>query len=121
MLKTLYAFFLSSITPVIVFADGGMFWSFSGGSDTATEAALKTWDIHIDDIPVIIRGAIDFFMWIAGTIAVIFIIIGAYQILLGSLEQDKTKGKTTVVLALTWFAIASLSWFIVKFILDNFR
>lgn len=113
----LYSFFLSIITPLFVFADGGIFWSFSW---SYTEKALKTWDIHIDDIPLIITGAINFFMWIAGTIAVIFIIIGAYQILLGSLEQDKTKGKTTVVLALTWFAIASLSWFIVKFILDNF-
>lgn len=112
MLKTLYSLLLSCITPSIVFADGGIL-----GLD---EATIKKWDIHIDDIPWVIRYAIDFFMWIAGTIAVIFIIIGAYQILLGSLEQDKTKGKTTVVLALTWFAIASLSWFIVKFILDNF-
>jgi hypothetical protein len=30
-------------------------------------------------------------MGIAGTISVIFVIIGAYKILFGSLQQDKTK------------------------------
>lgn len=117
MIKIFYSILLSIITPIIVSADGGVLWSFSWAN---TEKVLKTWDIHVDDIPEIIKGAIDFFMGIAGTISVVFIIIGAYQILLGSLEQDKTKGKTTVVLALTWFAIASLSWFIVRFVLDNF-
>lgn len=114
MLTILYSLILSIITPIAVFAaDMGVLWNFE-------ESKIKTGDIHINDIPNILTYAIDFFMWIAWTISVIFIIIGAYQILLGSLEQDKTKGKTTVVLALTWFAIASLSWFIVKFILDNF-
>jgi len=34
---------------------------------------------------------INFFMGIAGTVAVIFVIVGAYKILFGSLQQDKTK------------------------------
>jgi type IV secretory pathway VirB2 component (pilin) len=59
-------------------------------------------------------------MEIAGTIAIIFIIIWAYKILFGSLEQDKTKWKDTIIMALSWFAIASLAWFIIKLIIDNF-
>lgn len=119
MFKRLLALFICLFTSLTTFADGGVFWDKTSKWEDM-EAALKKWEIHVDDIPNIIRNAIDYFMAIAWTIAVIFIIIGAFQILIGSLEQNKTKGKTTVVLALTWFAIASLAWFIVKFILDNF-
>lgn len=80
---------------------------------------LREWDIHVDDIPKIIKWAIDFAMWIAWTIAVIFIIIWAYQILFWSIEQDKSKWKNTIIMAIMWFAIASLSWFIIKLIIDN--
>lgn len=81
---------------------------------------LREWNIHIDDIPVMIKNATDFLMWIAGTIAIIFVIIWAYKILFGSLEQDKTKWRDTIIMALWGFALASLAWFIVKLILDNF-
>lgn len=84
-----------------------------------SESKLRNGDIHIEDIPVAIKGAIDFFMGIAGTIAVIFVIVGAYKILFGSLQQDKTKGRDTIIAALIWFALAALSWLIIRFIIDN--
>jgi len=98
------------------FADNtsGIFW------DSITWDELRNWNIHIDNIPNMIKSLIDFFMWIAGTIAIIFIIIWAYKILLWWLEWDKTKWKDTIIMALWWFALASLSWFIIKFIIDNF-
>ena len=99
------------------FADGGFLWDFRWDD---TEKALREWDIHIEDIPFMLKSAINFFMGIAGTIAIIFVIIWAYKILFGSLEQDKTKWKDTIIMALGWFALASLSWFIIKIILDNF-
>jgi len=104
-------------TLQFAFADWGFLWEFRWDD---TEEALRTWDIHIEDIPKILKWAIDFFMGIAGTIAIIFVIVWAYKILFGSLEQDKTKWKDTIIMALTWFALASLSWFIIKIILDNF-
>jgi len=36
---------------------------------------LRNGDIHVEDIPGVLRSAIDFFMGIAGTIAVIFVVI----------------------------------------------
>ncbi len=81
---------------------------------------LRTGDVWLDDIPNAIRSLIDFFMWIAGTISVIFIIIGAYKILFWSLQQDKTKGRDTIIMALWGFALAALAWFIIKIILANF-
>ena len=101
------------------FSDGWVLGEFRD-NDEETVTAIRTWDIHIADIPNILKWAINFFMEIAGTVAIIFIIIWAYKILFGSLEQDKTKWKDTIIMALSWFAIASLAWFIIKFIIDNF-
>lgn len=97
-------------------SDGWILWDF-GGSET--ENKIRTGDIHTEDIPNIIVGATDFFMWIAGTISIIFIIIWAYKILFWSLSQDKTKWRDTIIMALVGFAIASLAWVIIKFLLNN--
>ena len=107
-------FFLVSITKTSIAADD--WWVFWEEMWTK----LKTWDIHLVDIPNMITNAIDFFMWFAWLIAVLFVIIWAYKILFGSLQQDKTKWRDTVIMALGWFAIAILAWFIVKLIIDNF-
>ncbi|MDD3645775.1 MAG: pilin [Candidatus Gracilibacteria bacterium] len=100
------------ITKVSLAVDGGVFGDNVGDK-------LRTGDVHLSDIPQMIRNAIDFLMGFAGTIAIIFVIIGAYKILFGSLEQDKTKGRDTIIMALGGFALAALAWFIVKVILDN--
>lgn len=85
-----------------------------------SDEKIRNWDIHIDDIWPLIKDFIDYFIWIAWTIAVIFIIIWAYQILFGSVsEWSNSKWKETITSALIWFAIAVLSWFIVKLIFDN--
>lgn len=112
MKSIFYSLIVSLSMLTTSYADSGVLWDIS-------EEKIRTWDIHTDDIPNIIVDAIDFFMSIAGTIAVIFVIIWAYKILFGSLEQDKTKWRDTILMALGGFAIASLAWFIVKFLLNN--
>nr|MDD3719706.1 hypothetical protein [Candidatus Gracilibacteria bacterium] len=96
------------------FADTGIFGS------CVDQNQIRTGDIHIETIPCVIRTSIDFFMGIAGTISIIFIIIGAYQMLFGSLQKDVTKGRNTIIYSLAGFALAACSWLIIKFILDNF-
>lgn len=56
-----------------------------------SNARLRKGDVHIDDIPNAIRSMIDFLMGIAGTIAVIMIVIGSYKILYGGLKSDRTE------------------------------
>lgn len=85
-----------------------------------TQEKLRNGDIHTDDIPNIISYAIDYLMGIAATIAIIFVIVWAYKIALGTLEWDKSKGKQTIYYALAGFVLASLSWIIMKFVIDNF-
>ncbi len=81
---------------------------------------IKDWEIWFEDIPNFIVNAINILMWLAATISVLFIIIGAYKILFGSISQDKTKWRDTIIAAVWGFILASLSWTIMKFILDNF-
>lgn len=81
---------------------------------------IRNWDITINDIPNMVVYATNFMIWIAWTIAVIFIIVWAYKYLFGSLEGNSDKGKDTIYMALVWFAIAACSYLIIKFIFDNF-
>jgi len=97
-----------------------IFWWLSSSRETDYDK-LRNWNITTDDIPNIITWAINFLMWFAGTIAIIFIIIGWYKIALWSLEQDKTKGKETIFMALSWFAVAAMAFVIIKLIIDNFK
>jgi len=122
MIKNIIYILVSYITTIsLTFSagpDAWFLWNFRSNSWT-TQEAIRRWNIHTGDIPNIIKSAIDFFMSLAWTIAIIFIIIWAYKILFGSLEQDKTKWKDTIFMALWGFAIAALSWFIIKLIIDN--
>ncbi len=113
MKKVFFTFIWYILSLQLTFADWWILWNID-------EADIRNWNIHVDDIPQILRWSIDFFITIAWTIAVIFIIIWAYKILLWSLEQDKTKWKDTIIMAIWWFALASLAWFIVKLLIDNF-
>ena len=120
MKRFLYIIIWLMFSLNLAFADGWILWNFKWDSAT-TEKALRTWDIHTDDVPNILKWAIDFMMTIAWTIAIIFIIIWAYKILFGSIEWNgASEWKKTIIMAISWFAIASLAWFIIKFIIDNF-
>ena len=111
------------VYPIIIFitfiqytfAGWWIFWDFKWDK---TEQALKEWNLDLSDIPNMIKWAIDFFIWIAWTVAIIFIIIWAYKILFGSIE-GKTEWKDTIFMALWWFVIAILAWFIVSIIINN--
>lgn len=118
MNKIFYTIIWLVLSSHATFADWWILWNFKSSS-WATEIAIRNWDIHVDDIPAIIKWAIDFFITIAWTVAIIFIIIWAYKLLLGPLKQDTTKWKDTIIMAIGWFTIASLAWFIVKLIIDN--
>lgn len=112
---TLLGVFLSFNSKVFASWDTWILWGWG-----MTKEKIRSGDIHTDDIPGIIKWATDYLMWFAATIAIIFIIIWAYKIALWSLEWDKSAGKKTIMLALWGFILASLSWVILKFIIDNF-
>jgi len=116
MKKIIYLFIWMMFSVRLAIADNT--WIFG---NTLTEDKIRNWNIHTDDIPNILKSAIDFFMWIAWTIAIIFIIIWAYQMLFWSLEKDISKWRNTVIFALWWFVLAASSWVIIRLVLDNFN
>ena len=96
-------------------------WLWAWDSEICVTAQdLRTGELDLEDIPCILRWMIDIFMGFAASIAVIFVIIWAYQIIIGSVSGDKSKWKSTIIMALVWFALAAFSWFIVRLIIDNF-
>lgn len=109
---TLFGSIVSFITSQNTFAQ-------DGGITGLSKEKLRNGDIHINDIPAVITNAINYGMGIAGTVAVLFVIVWAYKLLFGSLSQDKTKGKDTIIMAIFGFVIASLAWFIIRIIIDN--
>lgn len=92
-------------------------WILSGWT---TAEKLRKWEVNIDDIPNMISWATNILIWVAWTIAVIFIIVWGYKYLFWSLEGNIDKWKDTIYMALVWFAISALAYFIIKFIIDNF-
>ena len=122
MKKIIYTIIWLSTYINTTFADWGFLGNFRDNNPKSTEKAIREWDIHVDDIPNIITWAINILLWLAWTISIIFIIIWAYKILFWSaISSDRTEWKNTIIMALVWFAIASLSWFIIKLIIDNFN
>ncbi|MDD4151607.1 MAG: hypothetical protein PHR68_03255, partial [Candidatus Gracilibacteria bacterium] len=70
-IKTIFFVSFYFLNNLISFADGGIL-----GQGGLSDSDLKNGNIHTDDLPRIITGAIDFLMGFAGTISVVFIIIG---------------------------------------------
>lgn len=113
------SFLFTFISYQTTFADNlWILWNAS--CSWAGTKEFRNGNIQLDAIPCLIQSTTNFLLGVAGTISVVFIIIWAYKILFGSLTQDTTKWKDTIISALIWFALASLSWFIVKLVLDNF-
>ncbi|MDP5039105.1 MAG: pilin [Candidatus Gracilibacteria bacterium] len=120
-LKYLLIAYLFSIHYQIFASENlGILGGVKDSVDITAKEKLRTGNITIDDIPQMIQYAINFLMGFAGTIALIFIIIGAYKIAFGGISNDKQKGKETIILAISGLILASLSWVILKIIIDNF-
>lgn len=118
-IKYIIFLYLLSFYNNIFAIDAWILWG-AWTSSWELQEKIRQWNIHIDDIPWILRYAIDYLMWFAWTVAVIFIILWAYKIALWWISNHKTEWKDMIILALSGFALASLSWVILKIVIDNF-
>ena len=113
-MRKIYYFILSYyIIWATVFADAWVL-GWVGVSE------IRQGEIHLDNIPSILNTATDFLMWFAGTVSVVFIIIWAYKTAIGSLSNQKSAWKETILLALGGFVVASCAWVIMRIVIDNF-
>ncbi len=77
---------------------------------------FRTGEFELYDLGTYVQYLIEFLIYLAGGIAVLFIVIGGYKYMIGSVSDDKEAGKKTIAYALAGFAIAVLAWTIVNFI-----
>lgn len=77
---------------------------------------FKTGEFELYDLGTYVQYLIEALIVFAGGIAVLFIVIGGYQYMIGSVSDDKEAGKKTISYALGGFVIAVLAWTIVNFV-----
>lgn len=79
--------------------------------------AIKFGKIHLWMLPYFITGIVNFLIYISGTIAVLFVLLGGFWYMTGGLTDDKEKGKKTITYALMGLVITLLAWIIVNIIM----
>ena len=76
--------------------------------------SLKSGRFHLFMAPYMIRYFVEVMINIAGLVCVLFIVIGAFQYIIGSVSENKQQGKDTIKHALIGLVITLLSWIIVN-------
>ncbi len=79
--------------------------------------AIKFGKVEFWMIPYFVNGILEFILGLAGLIAVLMIMIGAYYYIAGGLTEDKEKGKTIIKYALGGFILVLSAWILVNIIL----
>ena len=82
--------------------------------DEIEQAAVKG-DVQLKHLPILLfeyaKNALE---W-AGAIAIIMVMVGGVQYILGGLTDNKEQGKKTIMYSITGVVMILLSWFIVDF------
>lgn len=78
---------------------------------------IRTGDITLRQIPCFIKYFSQTLIAIAGSLSVIFVMIGGYRYVIGSDEQ-KDVAKKTITYALIGLAVSLLAWILVDIVLQ---
>ncbi len=85
--------------------------------DTALTCGIKSGRIPLWLIPFYIVRVIDFLILFGGMIAVLFMVIGGYHMIIGSYSEEKEKGKNTIKYSLMGLVLSLLAYTIVNVVL----
>lgn len=107
---------LTQIVPVVLADSPTTLIPKSGGSYDSLSEKIASGGFEIYDLAPYVIYLIEFLIYFAGGIAVLFVIIGGYKYMIGGISDDKEAGKKTIGYALAGFAISVLAWVIVNFI-----
>ncbi len=72
--------------------------------------AIKDGNLELRHIPEILTHWIDYVAAISGSIAVIMVVIGGIQYGVGSVSDEKERGKKTLMYALVGVFVVFVSW-----------
>jgi hypothetical protein len=90
---------------------------FEVNLDTMLACAVKSGKIKFWMVPFYIKNILQFLINIAGILAVLMVMVGAFYFIAGGATDDKEKGKTIITYALGGLVLTVLSWFIVNLVL----
>ena len=79
-------------------------------------AKIHCGKVTLNDFPILVVYLIQWILTLAGGIAVIMIMVGGFQYMLGGVTDDKERGKKTLIYALGGLVVAFMAWWIVELI-----
>ena len=79
--------------------------------------AIRTGNLHLRQLSCFIKYFSQTLIGIAGTLAVIFVIIGGYRLVFGA-DAAKDDAKRTILYALIGLAVSLLAWILVDIVLQ---
>lgn len=77
---------------------------------------IASGNIELTDVPLFLLYIIEFLIYLAGAFALISIMIGGYQYIIGAITESKDAGKKRITNSIIGFAIATLAYIIVDLI-----
>lgn len=101
----------------------GIIPSAKNGAKDATKKLSKriqNGQVNMGDIIIIIIKMIDLVTKLAGTVAVLFLIYGGYQYMIGSISDDKEGAKKTIQYAIIGLIITFMAYLIVNLVKVQF-
>ena len=78
---------------------------------------IRTGNLSLRQIPCFIKYFSQTLIAIAGSVAVIFVMVGGYRYVLGG-DTDKDPAKKTITYALVGLAVSLLAWIMVDIVLQ---
>lgn len=87
-----------------------------GGKCIGLADMIRTGEMHLWNIPCYIKFITQTLVSLAGTLAVIFVMIGGYKYVIGR-DEDKEAAKKTITYALIGLAVSLMSWIIIDLVL----
>lgn len=84
--------------------------------DGILACSIKNGRVKLWMLPYFITYFANFFIGLAGTISVLFVILGGFWYMTGGVTDDKEKGKKTIQYALVGLAITLLAWVFINVI-----
>jgi hypothetical protein len=89
----------------------------TAGACVGLATMIQTGDIHLRNIPCFIKFITQTIIGAAGSIAVLFVMIGGYKYVVLP-DEDKDKAKKTITHALIGLAVSLMAWIIIDLVIQ---